>query len=144
MRKEATDKERFVVATSNSIINKTMDMEDLKSDEARSITKELNVLIEDLSKRRLKVSSWYGLLDVPEEIQTLERQLRDRDRNLQELKRKQQRLVRQRRRVRSHNLRLEERLESMQTSRAWRLVQVLRSIKTRALSIRRTSRSGST
>src|SRR5918994_2516106 len=99
MRKEATDKERFVVATSNSIINKTMDIEDLKSDEARSITKELNVLIEDLSKRRLKVSSWYGLLDVPEEIQTLERQLRDRDRNLQELKRKQQR------RVRSHNLR---------------------------------------
>jgi hypothetical protein len=60
------------------------------------------------------------------------------------LKRKQQRLVRQRRRLRSHNVRLEERLESMQTFRAWRLVQVLRRIKARALSIYRRSRSCST
>jgi hypothetical protein len=81
------------------------------------------------------------LRDRSERIQTLERQLRDRDRNLHELKRKQQRLVRQRRRLRSHNVRLEERLESMQTSRAWRLVQVLRNIKARALSIHRTKRS---
>ena len=54
MRKEATDQERSLVATSNSIINKTMDIEDLKSDEARSITEELNVLIEDLRKRTLE------------------------------------------------------------------------------------------
>ena len=84
------------------------------------------------------------LRDRGERIQTLERQLRDQDRNLQELKRKQQRLVRQRRRLRSHNVRLEGRLESMQTSRAWRLVQVLRSIKARALSIYRRSRPYST
>jgi hypothetical protein len=78
------------------------------------------------------------LRDRSERILTLEQQLRDRDQILQELNRKQERLVRQRRRLRSHNVRLEERLESMQTSRTWRLVQVLRSIKARALSIRRT------
>jgi predicted RNase H-like nuclease (RuvC/YqgF family) len=96
-------------------------------------SQQLERLSDALSARARRTQKLNNQLrDRGERIQTLERQLRDRDRDLQELKRKQQRLVRQ------------QRLESTQTSQAWRLVQVLRSIKARALSIRQRSRSGST
>jgi chromosome segregation ATPase len=108
-------------------------------------SEQLERLRDALSARAQRAQKLNNQLrDRGERIRTLERQLGDRDRNLQELKRKQQRLVRQRRRLRSHNVRLEERLESMQTFRAWRLVQVLRRIKARARSIYRRSRSCST
>jgi 2-polyprenyl-3-methyl-5-hydroxy-6-metoxy-1,4-benzoquinol methylase len=42
------------------IINKTMDLDDLRSDEALKIIDELNGLIVSLQKKDLKISSWYG------------------------------------------------------------------------------------
>lgn len=46
------------------IINKTMDLEDLKSDEALRIVNELNSLIKKLRTKDLKISSWYGQFDL--------------------------------------------------------------------------------
>lgn len=42
------------------IINKTMDIDNLKSDEALKIIDELNSLIEMLKRKKMKISSWYG------------------------------------------------------------------------------------
>lgn len=47
-----------------SIINKTMDLDDLASKEALDVIEELNVLITTLKHCKLKVSSWYGMLDL--------------------------------------------------------------------------------
>jgi len=44
--------------------NKTMDRADLDGDEASAIVDELNVLIEELRARNLRVSSWYGRFDL--------------------------------------------------------------------------------
>jgi 2-polyprenyl-3-methyl-5-hydroxy-6-metoxy-1,4-benzoquinol methylase len=96
------------VATSNSIINKTMDIEDLKSDEARSIIKELNVLIEDLSKRGLKVSSWFGLIDETEEDQRL-RALKEKQQRPRSRSAKPRRLMRLKRRLRRRAVRRKRR-----------------------------------
>jgi len=47
-----------------SIINKTMDFDDLKSYRARQIVNDLNGLIKQLKERDLKLSSWYGAFDL--------------------------------------------------------------------------------
>ncbi len=41
-------------------INKTMDLDDLRSDRARRIVDELNSLVRELRARDLRTSSWYG------------------------------------------------------------------------------------
>ena len=46
------------------IINKTMDLEDLRSNAALAVLDELNSLIVDLRQRRLRVSSWFGVFDL--------------------------------------------------------------------------------
>jgi len=46
------------------VINKTMDLEDLDSDEAKSVIGELNALIRELRGKGLKISSWYGRFDL--------------------------------------------------------------------------------
>jgi 2-polyprenyl-3-methyl-5-hydroxy-6-metoxy-1,4-benzoquinol methylase len=48
----------------HEIINKSMDSEDLLTDEAKGIIDELNDLIVDLRSRGLNVSSWYGAFDL--------------------------------------------------------------------------------
>jgi len=50
--------------TTGRVINKTMDLEDLRSDEARSVIGELNALIRQLREKGLKISSWYGRFDL--------------------------------------------------------------------------------
>jgi len=45
-------------------INKTMDLDDLRSDRARRIIEELNSLILELRARDLKISSWYGRFEL--------------------------------------------------------------------------------
>jgi len=57
---------------SEPIINKTMDRADLDSPQARRIVAELNDLIRTLQARGLVVSSWYGALDLPPAVRTLE------------------------------------------------------------------------
>ena len=47
-----------------NIINKTMDLEDLKSNEALMIVDEINILIMKLRSKNLKISSWYGKFDL--------------------------------------------------------------------------------
>ncbi len=46
------------------IINKTMDLEDLKSPEASTTVDELNSLIRNLGARNMRISSWYGRLEL--------------------------------------------------------------------------------
>jgi len=55
------------------IINKTMDFDDLKSDEALAIVNELNNLIKKLRAKNLKISSWYGRFDLTGEPSSYER-----------------------------------------------------------------------
>ncbi len=43
-------------------INKTMDLQDMKSDKALTIIDELNNLVNMLSAKHLRISSWYGRL----------------------------------------------------------------------------------
>ena len=50
--------------SSNEIINKTMDFQDLETSEAKEIVAELNELILCLRKKGLKISSWYGRFDL--------------------------------------------------------------------------------
>jgi Methyltransferase domain len=47
-----------------SIINKTMDLNDLKSEKGKTVVKELNELITNLRDRNLRISSWYGVFDL--------------------------------------------------------------------------------
>ena len=47
-----------------NIINKTMDLEDLRLDEALTIIDQLNSLIRKLRTEDLKISSWYGTFDL--------------------------------------------------------------------------------
>ncbi len=54
------------------VINKTMDLEDLKSDQALVIAGELNSLIEKLRAKNLKISSWYGSFDLTGDINSTE------------------------------------------------------------------------
>jgi 2-polyprenyl-3-methyl-5-hydroxy-6-metoxy-1,4-benzoquinol methylase len=61
------------VMASVRILNKTMDIEDLKSDRAKVVIEELNTLIKDMHKRRLTISSWVGLSDWTREEKTWER-----------------------------------------------------------------------
>src|SRR3990172_11590884 len=56
----------------NKIINKTMDLEDLKSEEAEAIIENLNNLIKQLREKGLKTSSWYGKLDLAEDANSYE------------------------------------------------------------------------
>ena len=44
----------------SNVINKTMDVEDLKSEDAQKTITELNTLINKLKEQELKISSWYG------------------------------------------------------------------------------------
>jgi len=53
------------------IINKTMDLEDLKSKEALGIIDELNSLIKQMRSRNLKTSSWFGSFDLTRDSQSL-------------------------------------------------------------------------
>jgi hypothetical protein len=46
------------------IINKTMELSDLKFAKAREIITELNDLIRVLKDKELKISSWYGSFDL--------------------------------------------------------------------------------
>jgi len=58
------------------IMNKTMDLEDLKSNEALSVVNELNSLIKTLRAINLKISSWYGKFDLtgnPDSIEWINR-----------------------------------------------------------------------
>lgn len=43
-----------------TVINKTMDLEDIKTGEALALVDELNSLIKKLRSKNLKISSWYG------------------------------------------------------------------------------------
>lgn len=55
------------------IINKTMDLNDLKSPEALKVVDELNSLIQDLKRNELKISSWYGRFDLAGDPRSAER-----------------------------------------------------------------------
>lgn len=46
------------------IINKTMERSDLSSDGARGIVEELGLLINEMRKRKLRISSWYGCFEL--------------------------------------------------------------------------------
>lgn len=46
------------------IINKTMELSDLKSERARNIITELNELIKALKDKKLKISSWWGCFEL--------------------------------------------------------------------------------
>ena len=46
------------------IINKTMELSDLKSDKAKEIIVELGELIQKLRNKGLNISSWYGRFDL--------------------------------------------------------------------------------
>jgi 2-polyprenyl-3-methyl-5-hydroxy-6-metoxy-1,4-benzoquinol methylase len=54
------------------IINKTMDLNDLKSPEALEIVDELNSLIRELKRDKLKISSWFGSFDLAGDPQSAE------------------------------------------------------------------------
>jgi 2-polyprenyl-3-methyl-5-hydroxy-6-metoxy-1,4-benzoquinol methylase len=54
------------------IMNKTMDLEDLKSDEALAIVGELNSLIKKLRAKNLKISSWYGRFNLTTDLNSFE------------------------------------------------------------------------
>ena len=54
-------------------INKTMDRADLETPAARKIVGELNGLITDFRARGLRISSWYGALDLPDDPASSER-----------------------------------------------------------------------
>ncbi len=49
-------------------INKTMDRKDLELPEALSIVEELNSLITSLQDRKLKIGSWWGTLDLNDDV----------------------------------------------------------------------------
>jgi len=53
-------------------INKTMDFDDLKSNEAHIISNELNALIKTLRANNLKISSWYREFDLTGEPDTFD------------------------------------------------------------------------
>ena len=46
------------------IINKTMELSDLKTEAAREVIAELANLIINLKNKKLKISSWYGSFDL--------------------------------------------------------------------------------
>jgi SAM-dependent methyltransferase len=48
-----------------AVVNKTMDRDDLLSSEGLEFVRELNSLAEELDRRRLPVTSWYGALAYP-------------------------------------------------------------------------------
>lgn len=54
------------------IINKTMELSDLKSDRSREIVVELGDLIQKLRDKGLSISSWYGCFDLTGEDTSLE------------------------------------------------------------------------
>ncbi len=54
------------------VINKTMDVEDLSSEQALVIVGELNSLIEKLKAKNLKISSWYGRFDLTGDTNSFE------------------------------------------------------------------------
>jgi len=47
------------------IMNKTMDLEDLSHPQAQVVVDELNTLVEQLSAKKLRISSWLGQFDLP-------------------------------------------------------------------------------
>jgi 2-polyprenyl-3-methyl-5-hydroxy-6-metoxy-1,4-benzoquinol methylase len=55
------------------VLNKTMDREDLGLPEGRRIVGELNELVEELRRRGLRASSWYGEFELSDEYRALER-----------------------------------------------------------------------
>ncbi|MFX0202641.1 MAG: class I SAM-dependent methyltransferase [Candidatus Hodarchaeota archaeon] len=57
----------------NSMINKSMDLEDLKSDKAKTIIKSLNHLVKNLREKNLKISSWYGRFNLSGNPDSFER-----------------------------------------------------------------------
>lgn len=57
----------------NEVINKSMDFDDLPTDEARDVTDELNGLIRKLRAKNLKISSWYGAFDLSGNPESSER-----------------------------------------------------------------------
>src|SRR5947209_18097797 len=54
-------------------INKTMARADLRAGVPRQITAELDALVRALAARNFAPSSWYGTLDLPEELSAWER-----------------------------------------------------------------------
>jgi 2-polyprenyl-3-methyl-5-hydroxy-6-metoxy-1,4-benzoquinol methylase len=54
------------------IINKTMELSDLKSTRAKKIITELNDLIKTLKEKELKISSWYGRFELSGDKNSLE------------------------------------------------------------------------
>src|SRR5215207_1117643 len=56
-----------------SLINKTMDREDLDDPGARTVCSELDALVADLRHRGLRASNWYGALEMPPEAVEWER-----------------------------------------------------------------------
>lgn len=58
---------------SNQPINKTMDRKDLFLDEARPVVEHLNDVVTRLKREGLKVSSWYGKFDLPQDESSTER-----------------------------------------------------------------------
>jgi protein-L-isoaspartate O-methyltransferase len=54
------------------IINKTMELSDLKSDRSREIIVELGDLIQNLRNKGLSISSWYGCFDLTGETTSFE------------------------------------------------------------------------
>lgn len=58
---------------SENIINKTMARADLDTPEARRVAEELNDLVRLLRARGLAASTWYGTLEMPPDVQAVER-----------------------------------------------------------------------
>lgn len=56
-----------------AVLNKTMDRDDLDAPRARAVVGELNELVERMQGRDLRVSSWYGALDLPGDPESMER-----------------------------------------------------------------------
>lgn len=54
------------------LLNKTMDRADLDAPRARAVADELNELIEDLRGRGLRISSWYGALEFPDDLDRMQ------------------------------------------------------------------------
>jgi hypothetical protein len=50
-----------------------MDRADLDSDSARRIADELDALVVDLHRRDLRISSWYGSLETPADVEIIQR-----------------------------------------------------------------------
>ncbi len=61
------------LSSKQKIINKTMELEDLKSDESLVIVDELNSLIKTLRTKNLKISSWYGRFNLTGYLSLFER-----------------------------------------------------------------------